>query len=149
MPPTPDSLLPTTDESSKEFGSLIQIVLLKIDSMRELLEERLMFTNKDLEEIRKDLAKYIDLSQENAMAIHEIRTKLASDVSDVKERYKSIENKFSDISDRIDNIESKLDVSDGTELSIKKMMYIFIILTSIVSIAASFFSSFISKFINI
>lgn len=149
MPPTPDSLLPTTDESSKEFGSLIQIVLLKIDSMRELLEERLMFTNKDLEEIRKDLAKYIDLSQENAMAIHEIRTKLASDVSDVKERYKSIENKFSDISDRIDNIESKLDVSDGKELSIKKMMYIFIILTSIVSIAASFFSSFISKFINI
>ena len=149
MSPTPDSLLPTTDESSKEFGSLIQIVLLKIDSMRELLEERLMFTNKDLEEIRKDLAKYIDLSQENAMAIHEIRTKLASDVSDVKERYKSIENKFSDISDRIDNIESKLDVSDGKELSIKKMMYIFIILTSIVSIAASFFSSFISKFINI
>lgn len=146
---TPESLLPTTDDSSKEFSSLVQILLFKMDSMRELLEEKLMFTNKDLEEIRKDLSKYVDLSQENAMAIHEIRTKLASDVSDVKERYKSIENKFSDISDRIDNIESKLDVSDGKELSIKKMMYIFIILTSIVSIAASFFSSFISKFINI
>ena len=147
---TPESLLPTTtDDSSKEFSSLVQILLFKMDSMRELLEEKLMFTNKDLEEIRKDLSKYVDLSQENAMAIHEIRTKLASDVSDVKERYKSIENKFSDISDRIDNIESKLDVSDGKELSIKKMMYIFIILTSIVSIAASFVSSFISKFINI
>lgn len=135
-----------TNDNSKEFNPFFQLVLTKIDSMRELLEERLMFANKDIEGIRRDLSKYIDISQENSVAIHEIRTKIFSDISDIREEYKSIRREFADLSDRIDSIESKLDVNDGKELSSKKMFYIFAIITGIISIASTLCVTVISKY---
>ena len=135
-------------ETNKNFNPFLQLVITRIDSMRELLEEKLVFANKEIESIRRDVTKYIDISQENSVAIHEIRTKIFSDISDIREEYKSIKKEFSDLSERIDNIESKLDINDGREISSKKMFYIFAIITGIISLLSTTAVTILSKFIQ-
>ena len=135
-------------EGNKDFNLFFQMILTKIDSMRELLEERLVYTNKEIETVRRDVSKYIDISQENSVAIHEIRTKIFSDISDIREEYKSIKKEFSDLSERIDNIESKLDINDGREMSSKKMFYIVAIITGIISLLSTTAVTILTKFIQ-